>query len=307
MIKEQRHTDIETKGWIRVMPKRIRPYLLMMRLDRPIGTWLLLLPALWIILMTGDLSHWPILLLFTIGAIVMRGAGCVINDLWDRNLDGGVERTSIRPIPSGQINIWQALMLLLGLLMLGLVILLQFNRLTILVGLASLVFIAIYPLMKRWTWWPQAFLGLTFNFGALMGYTAIKNDIGLSSVILYCAGFFWTLGYDTIYALQDRDDDQMLGIKSTARLFIEKWDNVYIPLYFFYIMHFIFLMLSLHYSHSGVPILGWFIFVIPALHLIWQIKTLTLNDPQNALKRFKSNRDYGLLVCTAIIITVYIL
>ena len=303
-MQSEAYTDIIQKGWVANMPAKIRPYLYLMRLDRPIGTWLLLLPGWWAILLAGGLNEWATLSLFAIGAVVMRGAGCVVNDLWDRNLDGQVERTRLRPIPSGDVTIWQAMMLLFVLSMIGLIILLQFNRLTILIGIASLAFIALYPLMKRWTWWPQAFLGLTFNFGAIMGWTAVTDNLNEAPVILYISGIFWTLGYDTIYALQDRDDDALVGIKSTARLFSEKLGNVHRPVAFFYIAHFLIMLLAVAFIHE----LSWYwiVFVLPLCHLIWQVKTLNPASPPNALARFKSNRDYGLLICMVLILLHFI-
>lgn len=283
------------------MPKPVQPYLYLMRLDRPIGTWLLLLPAWWAMLLAQGLNAWWAMLLFALGAIVMRGAGCVVNDLWDRDIDGKVERTRARPLVSGQITIWQAFLLLFGLLMIGLAVLLQFNRLTILIGIGSLAFVALYPLMKRWTWWPQAFLGLTFNFGAIMGWSAVMGEVSPACLLLYAAGFFWTIGYDTIYALQDREDDAMVGIKSTARLFTEQWRSIHTPLYIFYGLHAAFLTAGVYMASVDIQPWKWVFLAIPFAHLIWQVKTVSLTDPQNALKRFKSNRDYGLILCAVIL------
>jgi 4-hydroxybenzoate polyprenyltransferase len=276
-----------------------------MRLDRPIGTWLLLLPGWWAILLTGGLSAWPIMILFAIGAVVMRGAGCVVNDLWDRDLDGSVERTATRPIPNGDVTIRQALIFLCALLLLGLAILLQLNGLTILIGIISILFIAVYPLMKRITWWPQAFLGLTFNFGAIMGWAAMTDELPWQAWLLYASGFFWTLGYDTIYAMQDRNDDALIGIKSSARWLTERYKgNIQYPLYAFYGIHFagiVCVILSMQWA-----ILPMLLLTVPLIHLLWQVKTLSISNPANQLKRFKSNRDYGLLVCGVIILFSYI-
>lgn len=304
MTHTQNHTDIVTKGWVAKMPSFIKPYLYLMRLDRPIGAWLLLLPGVWAIMASGGGLYfdWPFIVLFTVGAIIMRGAGCVVNDLWDRDLDKKVERTKTRPIASNKVSIKQAIMFIGLLLLMGLVILLQFNGLTIILGCVSLIFIVIYPLMKRITWWPQAFLGLTFNFGALMGWAAVTGELPWQAWLLYASGFFWTLGYDTIYAVQDREDDALVGIKSTARLLTEKFGkNISAPLYGFYLIHFIMLWVSLFYR-SDLNIIEIVISLLPALHLIWQVKTLSLDDPQNALNRFKSNRDYGILICGVILI-----
>ena len=285
------------------MPMTIRPYLHLMRLDRPIGTWLLLLPAWWSILLAGGLQAWPALVLFAVGAVVMRGAGCVVNDLWDRDLDGKVERTALRPIPNGDITPKQACVFLCVLLIIGLIILLQFNLITIIIGVLSLIFVAVYPLMKRITWWPQAFLGLTFNFGALMGWTAVTGELGWQAWIIYIGGFFWTLGYDTIYALQDRHDDALIGVKSSARWLIERWKGqLKPPLYLFYTLHFTCLVIVL-FLGSVIPFYVVPLIALPCLHLVWQVRTLSTTNPKNALIRFKSNRDYGLLICAILILS----
>lgn len=300
MTPKQNHTDIVKKAWLEKIPQCIQPYLYLMRLDRPIGTWLLLLPAWWAIFLTGGISAWQYLVVFAIGAIVMRGAGCVVNDLWDRDLDGQVERTATRPIPNGDVTPKQAFVFLISLLVIGLFILLQFNMLTIALGIVSLIFIGVYPLMKRITWWPQAFLGLTFNFGALMGWSAITGELPWQAWALYVSGVFWTLGYDTLYAMQDRTDDMMIGIKSSARWLTERYKgNLQPPLYIFYCAHFL-VLLWVMWSME----LSWMMIfmIMPFGHLMWQIKTFNIDDPQNALNRFKSNRDYGLMICAIIIL-----
>lgn len=304
MSVQKGHTDIIDKGWIAHIPLVLRPYFYLMRLDRPIGTWLLLLPGWWAILWaSGGLSGLsdPLtikaVVLFGIGAVIMRGAGCVINDLWDRDLDKVVERTKGRPLASGQVSVRQAMIFLSLLMALGLLILLQFNRTAIIIGCCSLAFIVIYPLMKRVTWWPQAFLGLTFNFGALIGWAAMTGEIGWQAWALYIGGFFWTMGYDTIYAIQDMEDDALAGIKSTARLFehsLKTW------LVFFYLVLSLILSAAFIYYTGFDPRLA--VLALPFTHLIWQIRTLDKTDPANALWRFKSNRDFGLLVCISIIV-----
>lgn len=299
MKRSKNHTDIITRGWVGHMPRPVRPYLYLMRLDRPIGTWLLLLPGLWAILLAGGIEEWRTMILFAIGALVMRGAGCVVNDLWDRDLDGHVERTQTRPIPSGDVTIPQAFLFLFFLLCLGFSVLLQMNLLTIAIGVTSLLFIALYPLMKRWTWWPQAFLGLTFNFGALMGWAAVTGDVPWQAWVLYASGFFWTLGYDTIYAMQDREDDALVGIKSTARLFTDTLAiDPRVPCILFYTVHFA-LICAVLVTMGNIG--SAFILALPFAHLIWQCVTLSRTDPQNALKRFKSNRDYGIIICGVIL------
>jgi len=300
MNRTQNHTDIIKHGWVGRLPKSMQPYCYMMRLDRPIGTWLLLLPAWWSILLTGGMHAWPTMILFGVGALIMRGAGCVVNDLWDRDLDGAVERTATRPIPNGDVSPKQALIFLAILLSLGLIILLQLNALTITLGIVSIVFIVAYPLMKRITWWPQAFLGLTFNFGALMGWSAMTGELPWQAWMLYASGFFWTLGYDTIYALQDRADDALIGIKSSARYLTEAWSgDIKIALYGFYIIHFVMLTVVMMSIFSSYAIA---IFILAMAQLMWQVKTLSLTDPKNSLERFQSNRDYGLIVCACVVL-----
>ncbi|MBL4590254.1 MAG: 4-hydroxybenzoate octaprenyltransferase, partial [Alphaproteobacteria bacterium] len=278
-----------------------RPFLYLMRLDRPIGTWLLLLPALWSIVLAGGamLQHLNLIILFSIGALVMRGAGCVINDLWDRNLDKQVERTQSRPLASGAVSVKQTLVFLAILLGIGLLILLQMNSLTIILGVISLGFVITYPLMKRITWWPQAFLGLTFNFGALMGWSAVTGVIELPAVLLYIGGFFWTLGYDTIYAHQDTEDDALIGIKSTARLFgkhSQKW-----IVGFYSICTVLFLGAITQVEPAFITIL----ISLPAFAvLMYQVVSFKAQDQTQCLKGFKLNREFGVLFLIAILVAV---
>ena len=236
METSQPFTDIPDGGWIaRHAPARLRPYLRLARLDRPIGTWLLLWPCWWSLAMassgasSGASSEansaasfaaapgWPdpwLLAAFAVGALVMRGAGCAWNDITDRDYDGQVERTRRRPIPSGELSIGQAAAFMVLLALIGLNILLRFNNFAMLIGVMSLAPVVIYPFMKRITWWPQVFLGLAFNWGALLGWAAVRGEITLAPVLLYAGGIAWTLGYDTIYAHQDKVDDALIGIKS---------------------------------------------------------------------------------------------
>lgn len=305
------HTDIKTEGWISRLPLTWQPYAILMRLDRPIGWWLLLLPGWWGIMMgangvTGMYAYdWRLMVLFLLGAIIMRGAGCIINDLWDRDLDRQVERTKMRPLASGEISLFNALVFLFFLLFTAFIILLQTSWVTIGLGMLSLVFIGTYPLMKRITWWPQAFLGVTFNFGALMGWGAAAHYIGVEALLLYIAGFFWTLGYDTIYAHQDKNDDALVGIKSTALLFGER-SKFYVGL--FYALSFIFIIAACFLAKAGIVT---FVFLIlPAIHLFRQVIDWDMDDPENSLTIFKSNRNYGLLVLLSLAfinITVYLI
>ena len=304
MTSKQNHTDIITKGWVEYVPAFARPYLYLMRLDRPIGTWLLLLPALWAILLSGGVGEWRLMVLFAIGAVIMRGAGCVINDFWDRDLDGKIERTATRPIPSGDVSLKSTIIFILLLFLSGLFVLVQLNKVTILLGFLSLFFVVIYPLMKRITWWPQAFLGLTFNFGALMGWSTVSGEFPpWQSWVLYVSGIFWTLGYDTIYAMQDRGDDALVGVKSSARYITEKLNNhIRKIIYLFYFVHFIlfFMIVFSILKNEFYTLYG--LCVLPLMHLIWQVKTMQIDNHKNTLRRFQSNRDYGLLWCILIVI-----
>lgn len=294
------HTDINTKGWIARLPAPARPYALLMRLDRPIGAWLLLLPGLWAILLAaggaGALNRYDLWLvvLFGIGAVIMRGAGCVINDLWDRKLDRQVDRTRTRPLASGAVTVPQALIFTAALLGVGLMILLQMNLVTILLGILSLVFVIAYPGMKRITWWPQAFLGLTFNFGALMGWAAVGGIVEFPALLLYTAGVFWTLGYDTIYAHQDIEDDMRVGIKSTA-LRLGARSRIWVARFYAACW----LLLVAAFVSAGAGVLSYIALVFAGAHLWWQIRSWRTGDPASALKFFRSNRDFALIVLCA--------
>jgi len=235
---------------------------------------------------------------FLIGAIVMRGAGCVVNDLWDRDLDKMVERTRERPLASGAVSMRQAFIFLLLLLMIGATILFSMNGMTIILGLISLTLIVLYPFMKRITYWPQLFLGLTFNFGALMGWTAVAGSLSLAPVLLYIGGIFWTIGYDTIYAHQDKEDDALAGIKSTALKF---GDRAKIWVSGFYGAAFVCFAVSV-LSAVGVNILSVAALFLPAAHLIWQIVIWQPQGQENSLKIFKSNRVFGWLFLLIIVV-----
>ena len=293
-------SDIHTEGWlVRATPKGLHPYIYLMRLDRPYGAWLLLLPCWWSIALAAD-GAWPdvtMMVLFSMGAFIMRGAGCVTNDIADRDFDGQVARTANRPIPAGLVSVRQALAFagLLGLL--GLVILLQFNRFAIGVGVLSLAIVLIYPYMKRFTYWPQVFLGLSFNWGALLGWAAVRGDLDWAPIALYGAGIFWTLGYDTIYAHQDKEDDILVGIKSTA---LKLGDATPLWIVLFYTS-----TIALAALAGWLAELNWTFYpaLLPAIaHLVWQVATLDIHDPKNCLVRFKSGRDFGLLLFAAILV-----
>ena len=290
--------DIPVGNWIdRHVPAPVRPYLRLMRLDRPIGTWLLLFPGWWsIALAAPGWPDWTLMALFGLGAVIMRGAGCVINDIADRNFDGKVERTRARPIPSGAVSVVQALLFLGFLLALGLAILLQFNTFAVLVGAASLALVVPYPLMKRITYWPQAWLGLTFNWGALLGWAAVTGTLGAPAFALYAAGLFWTLGYDTIYAHQDKDDDALIGVKSTALRLgaaTRPWLCV------FYALSIGLIGMSGWLAGKGAAV---YVFLIPAAaHLVWQTVRVDIDNSSDCLEKFKSNRWFGWLLLAGIV------
>lgn len=234
------------------------------------------------------MQEWQALLLFALGAIVMRGAGCVVNDIIDRNIDAQVERTKSRPIASGAVSVKQAIAFLTLLLTIGLIILLQFNTTTRLLGIIILLPIIIYPFMKRFTYWPQLFLGLTFNWGALMGWAAVSGHVSVPAVLIYLAGIFWTLGYDTIYAHQDKEDDLAIGVKSTALAFGSR-SKKYVTL--FYLLTLLFLILAGIFRGYGFPFFS--AIAVTALHFAWQIRSVNLDDPTDCLIVFRSNAHMG--------------
>ncbi len=291
-------TDVPDESWIdRLAPEGTRPYLRLARADRPIGTWLLLLPCWWSLSLASP--SWPdgkMLVLFVIGSLVMRGAGCTVNDIVDREFDARVARTAARPIPSGQVSVRQAVVFLALQLLLGLVVLLQFNAFAIGLGIGSLVLIVLYPFMKRITYWPQLFLGLTFNWGALLGWAAVKGGLGLSAVALYAAGIFWTLGYDTIYAHQDKEDDILIGVKSTALKFGAATGPWLIG---FYAITVCLLAMTGYLAEMAWPF--YLALIMGASQLAWQIRTVDITDPKNCLAKFKSNRNFGLIILAGII------
>jgi 4-hydroxybenzoate polyprenyltransferase len=292
------YTDIRTYGLVAALPEKWRPYARLMRLDKPIGTWLLLLPCWWGVALSAKLipNLWY-MLLFAIGAVVMRGAGCVINDIYDRHLDKQVERTRTRPLASGEVSLFQALLLLVILLLLGLGVLLLFNETTIAIGALSLLLVFTYPLMKRITWWPQLFLGFTFNWGVLLGGCAVTGHIHFAHVLVYAAGICWTLGYDTIYAHQDARDDAAVGIKSTALLFGEyslRWVALFYTLA-------ILLLLCAGWIEKMDAIYKWGVLAAAAYAFV-QLVLWRKDDPDNCLQRFKSNRNFGLIILVAIIL-----
>ncbi len=309
--RAQSASDIRRDDWIdRLLPAPARPYARLMRLDRPIGTWLLLFPCWWGLFLALDKDHllfawqtplqsWFVVgsaILFVIGAVVMRGAGCTYNDIVDRDFDAKVARTALRPIPSGQVSVWQAATFLATQLLAGLLILLTFNRFTVLLGVLSLALVFTYPLMKRITYWPQAFLGLTFNWGALMGWAAVTGDLGLPAFALYAGGIAWTLHYDTIYAHQDKEDDALIGVKSTALKLgaqTKSW------LAGFSVATIVLFEIAVALAHLGWPAM--LAVAAVALHLTWQILTVELDDPADCLAKFRSNRWIGWILLVGIV------
>ncbi|WP_138379327.1 4-hydroxybenzoate octaprenyltransferase [Luteithermobacter gelatinilyticus] len=293
-------------SWVyRFAPAAAVPYLQLMRADRPIGTWLLLWPCLWSIALASHwlevgwrlgLPHPEFLILFAIGAFVMRGAGCVVNDLADRNFDGMVERTRGRPLPSGRVSVKQALLFLAALCLIGLVILVQFNLFTIKLGVASLLLVITYPFMKRLTYWPQFFLGLTFNWGALMGWAAVTGGLGAPAIALYMGGIFWTLGYDTIYAHQDKEDDALIGVKSLALRLGEATPGWLVLFYGSAAVLFI-----LAGGMAGLGLSFYVGMLLATGQLLWQIRKLDIHDEPTCLRLFKSNKIFGLLVFLSLI------
>jgi 4-hydroxybenzoate polyprenyltransferase len=291
-----------TGNWVdTAAPSWLRPYLRLARLDRPIGSWLLLLPCWWSAGIAAIAAGKPYpdpwhCLLFFIGAFAMRGAGCTWNDITDRDLDDKVERTRSRPIPSGQVTVGQAMAFLVLQALIGLAVLVQFNPFTILMGILSLATVAIYPFLKRITHWPQFGLGLAFSWGALMGWPAVFGRLDPAAFTLYAGSIAWVIAYDTIYAHQDREDDALIGIGSTAILFGERTKPI----------------LALFYSLAVllIGVAGWLagaglIFALGltafAAHLLWQVKRIDISDPALCLRLFKSNRDAGLILFAGMI------
>jgi 4-hydroxybenzoate polyprenyltransferase len=292
-----------TGNWVdTTAPVWSRPYLRLARFDRPIGSWLLLMPCWWSAALAAGMAHHlerlPLTLaLFLVGAFVMRGAGCTWNDITDRDLDAKVERTRARPIPAGQVSVTQALVFLVAQALVGLAVLLQFNAFAVATGIASLLIVAVYPFMKRITWWPQIVLGLAFSWGALMGFAVTFGALDATAFVLYAGSISWVIGYDTIYAHQDTEDDALIGIKSTARLFAERTHRA---LVIFYGLAVILIGVALELAGAGLA--GWIGLAVFAAHLVWQIRRLKIDDPALCLRVFKSNRDAGLLLFAGLLV-----
>src|SRR5436189_584890 len=292
-----------TGNWVDTLaPSSVRPDLRLARADRPIGAWLLLLPCWWSAGLAAVAAGHPYpnpwhVVLFFVGAFVMRGAGCTWNDIIDRDLDAQVARTRSRPIPSGQVSVSAAAVFLALQALVGLLVLAQFNRFTMFLGIASLAIVAVYPLAKRVTWWPQIVLGLAFSWGALMGWAALFARLDAPALLLYAGAIAWVIGYDTIYAHQDREDDALIGIKSTALLFRERTKPM---LALFYALAVALIAFAGFSAGAGLIFaLGLLAF---AAHLAWQIARLDVDDPIDCLVVFKSNRDAGLILFAGLVL-----
>ncbi len=303
-LPEENPVDSELNGLLRFLPARWVGLAQLARLDRPIGTWLLFWPCFWgMALASADKNAYPpamMVALFALGAVVMRGAGCTFNDIVDREIDVKISRTAQRPLPMGCVSVTGAWGFLVAQALIGLAILLFFNMLTILLGFAALALVAIYPFMKRVTYWPQLFLGLTFNWGALMGYAALTGQISHAALALYAAGIFWTLGYDTIYAHQDRAEDALIGVKSAA---LRLGRHTRHALVIFYASSV--LLLGLAGYWGGLTALFWPGLSVVAYHLAMQIYELDIDDVDQCLRLFRRNRDTGLIIGASILLGTF--
>ena len=296
----QGFTDISGTGWVASAPAAWRPYLLLARLDRPIGIWLLFLPGAWGVLLAR--APWGaslrLLLLFAIGSVVMRAAGCGVNDMWDRDLDRRVARTAGRPLAAGMVSMRQAALFLVILLLAGLAVLLQLNLLCWALGIGSLLLVALYPLAKRVTWWPQLVMGFTFGFGAPMGFAAATGYIAAASAALYGAAIFWDLGFDTIYGFQDIEDDALVGVRSTSRRF------AHMPRRFLAASYAICLLfLAMAGLLTGAGPVFWPALLPVAVLLAWQVARLDPASPPACLRLFRLNRETGLAIAAALLAT----
>jgi 4-hydroxybenzoate polyprenyltransferase len=290
--------DSERRGLIGALPHAARPYASLMRLDRPIGVWLLFWPCAWSVALAGMGYEGPVLILWlALGAFAMRSAGCVYNDIVDRDLDGKVERTRLRPLASNRASLTGAWILLIALSLIGLLVLLQLERTAQIIALASLAPVAAYPFMKRITWWPQAWLGIVFSWGALVGWPAVTGELALAAVLLWAGSVAWVIGYDTIYALQDREDDALVGVRSSA---LALGPNVRVGVLAFYVAALV--LWGAAIWRVRADLLGLAALLPMALHLLWQAATLKVEDGGDALAKFRSNRFAGLLMFLACLV-----
>jgi 4-hydroxybenzoate polyprenyltransferase len=287
--------DSERRGLIGALPRVVRPYASLVRLDRPIGAWLLFWPGAWSVALAGT-AHggWTLILWLALGAWAMRSAGCVYNDIVDKDFDARVERTRLRPLASGRVTLTAAWVLLAAMSLIGLVVLLQLGRTAQLVALASLAPVAAYPFMKRIIWWPQAWLGLVFSWAALVGWPAVRGHLDAPAWLLWAGSIFWVIGYDTIYALQDKEDDALVGVRSSARALGR---HARLGILFCYVVALLLWAAALHFvRREYYAPLG----LLPmALHLMWQVATLKPEDGGDALAKFRANRTAGFLMFAA--------
>jgi len=293
------HTDIRSQGWVARLPPSVRPYALLARMDRPIGTWLLFLPGVWGILLPPGVAvaeRVRLIVLFGIGSLVMRAAGCVVNDMWDRDIDRQVARTAARPLASGALRMRHAAVFLAALLAIGLGVLLQLNMAARILGVSSLVLVALYPLAKRVTWWPQLVMGFTFGFGAPMGYVAASGHLDFAMAALYAATIVWQLGFDTIYGFQDMEDDARIGVKSTSRLMVGRARSFVGACYAAML--------------AGLGLAGWLaptgpgfaVCLPPVAVLLWrQAAAVNPANKPLCLQQFRFNREIGLAVAGALL------
>ncbi|WLR97562.1 4-hydroxybenzoate octaprenyltransferase [Shinella sumterensis] len=305
-----RVADAPSNNWVyRVLPRALWPYAQLARWDRPIGWQLLMWPCFWSAALAANVAaaagtfDWTRfvfhLVLFFIGSVAMRGAGCTYNDLVDHDIDNAVARTRSRPLPSGRVTRRQAKVFMLLQTLVGLVVLLQFNRFAVLLAIASLLIVAIYPFAKRFTDWPQFFLGMAFSWGALMGWAAEFGTLSLAAGTLYVAAIAWTVGYDTIYAHQDKEDDALIGVRSTARLFGDRTKQWLVALYGLTVA-----LIAASFWLAGVGIVAWLGLVVAAFMLAWQIRTLDIDDPEQCLALFKFNGVVGLSIFLALAVAI---
>ena len=289
--------DSERRGLIGALPERLRPYASLMRLDRPIGTWLLYWPCAWSVALAGVWGRWDLFASLLLGAFAMRSAGCIYNDIVDRDLDGRVERTRLRPLASGRVSLRGAWVLVTGLCLVGLLVLLQLPVPAQLIALGSLLLVAAYPFMKRLTWWPQAWLGLVFSWGALVGWPAVTGMLDLPAVLLWLGSVAWVVGYDTLYAIQDKEDDALVGVKSSARR-LGRWAPLGVGLFY--------LLALIGWSAAIWRVRPEWLALVPllpaALHLLGQAFRADQDNGELALRLFRSNRVAGLLVFLAMLV-----
>ncbi len=299
--------DAPPRNWLdRFAPEWLKPYGRLARWDRPIGWWLLLWPCWWSAALAAVAAGHTVpnvwhLLLFLIGAIAMRGAGCTYNDLIDRDFDAHVERTRNRPLPAGAVTPMQALVFLVLQALVGALVLIQFNLFTIAIGLASLLVVAAYPFAKRVTDWPQFVLGLAFSWGALVGWAAVFGELSVAPIVLYVGAVLWTIGYDTIYALQDKEDDALIGVRSTARLFGRRSQS---GIAAFYVAAFV--LFGLAFALADAGLFAFAALGAALLHAMWLIVTLVPDDPPNCLARFRANSITGWIIFAGLVADAFV-